>query len=121
MDGGKLSFDKIELNWFNGKIIGGIWKSPQWNLTLGEGGAYSSLDWIFGNKSQFKDLKLREFTIEKVTESDSKKRIWTYINRLREEPFDFGFIDEAYGNFTSLPFSFFAEFPNSKNEIRTEL
>ena len=87
MDGGQLVFEDIELDWWEGRMVGGALESPNWKLVLGEGRfSYSFLDWFLGNEMEIQHLELRDFRVTqraKVEDFDLQRSIWHFLNDLR--------------------------------------
>jgi hypothetical protein len=125
--GGKLSFDDIELNWTDGRLVGGKWQSPKRDLFLDEGSfSYSSIDWFFSDHSQIKHLVLREFRVVEKDELNSSFNIWKVLNDLRLHSLDYGCdsidISGSYEKSEiSIPFSIFASHSKWKNEIKAAI
>ena len=126
-DHGQLTFEDIQLNWWDGTLIGGKWKNSQWSLALGDGSfSYSSLDWLLGNKLQIKHLELRNFKVRALNNFDSNESIFSVLNQLRLNPLNLGCDSlDVNGNFEmgslAIPFSFFGSQPKSKNEIKSAI
>ena len=127
MDGGQLTFEDIQLNWWDGTLTGGKWESSQWSLALEDGSfSYSSFDWFLGNKLQIKHLKLRNLKVRSLNNFDSNESIFSVFNQLRLNPLNLGCDSlDVNGNFEmgslAIPFSFFGSQPKSKNEIKSAI
>lgn len=126
-DDGQLTFEDIQLNWWDGSVIGGEWKSSEWSLALGDGSfSYSSIDWLLGNNLQIKHLELRDLKVRALDSIDSNRSVLNLLNQLRLNPLNLGCDSiDVNGNFEmgtlTVPFSFFGTQPKSKKEIKSAI
>ncbi|MBT3667269.1 MAG: hypothetical protein HN548_07295 [Opitutae bacterium] len=124
---GQLSFEDIEIDWLEGRLIGGELETSQWKLALGDGSfSYSSFDWFLGNEFEIKHLELRGLTIKSSSDLDSNVSILGFLNKLRLNPLNLGCDSiEVNGKLevggVSIPFSFFGSQIKSTSEIKSAI
>jgi hypothetical protein len=124
---GSISFEDIEIDWFEGRLIGGECETSQWKFTLADGSfSYSSFDWFLGNDFEVKHLELRGLTINAPNDLDSSVLFLPFLNKLRLNPLNLGCDTvEVSGKFEmgvkAIPFSFFGSQTKSKSEIKTAI
>lgn len=123
MTGGNLEFQDVQLSWSSGRLIGGEWNSPKWDLFLGEGlFSYSSFDWLFGKKSRTNNLELHDFRAVGKDEMDFNSSSLDFLKTLSYESVDFGCDTiEISGSLEwaelTVPFSLFARYLIGEKEV----